>query len=81
MRAELRLFGGDVSGWAAERAEGVKRKRIGWAGVAVCGACVPAMGLNSDSRCGVGAAHHLGRLPEITGQSEQHARCCQHRLV
>jgi hypothetical protein len=70
MCAELRLFGFDVSGWAAERAEGFRSRRIGSAGVAVCGGCVPAMRLNSDAPYGDGAAQHLGLLPENAGQSD-----------
>jgi hypothetical protein len=70
MRAELGLRWLGFSSRAAERAEGVGKRRCGSAGVAVCGPCVPAVKLNSNSPCGDGAARHLGRLPQNAGQSE-----------
>jgi len=71
MRAELSLRWPGVSNRAAERAEVVGKRRCGSAGVAVRGPCVPAVGLNSNSPCGNGAAHHLGRLAQNAGQSER----------
>ncbi len=57
--AELALAG--VSSRAAERAEGFGKRRCGSPGVAVCGPCLPAVRLNSNSSCGDRAARHLGR--------------------
>jgi hypothetical protein len=60
MRAELEFHRIVVSNVAAERAEDVGNWRIGSAEVTVCGGCLPAVRLYSNSPCGDKAAHHWG---------------------
>ena len=60
MRAELEFYRIVVSNVAAERAEDAGKWRIGSAGVAVCGGCMPAVRLYSNSPCGDEAAHGWG---------------------
>ena len=49
-----------VSNVPAERAEDAGKWRIGSAGVAVCGGCMPTVRLNSNSPCGDEATHRWG---------------------
>ena len=60
MREELEMHRIAVSYVAAEQAEDAGKWRIGSAGVAVCGGCMPAMRLYSNSPCGDEATHRWG---------------------
>ena len=76
MRAELELHRIVVSDVAAERAEDVGKWRIGSAGVAVFGGCLPAVSLNSNTPCGDESPHLPEACPSQTKEFSSHFVTC-----
>ena len=76
MRAELELHRIVVSDVAAERAEDVGKWRIGSAGVAVFGGCLPAVSLNSNTPCVDEATQLPEACPSQTKEFSSHFVTC-----